>query len=109
MICQDKKEHVSHISNVLGQLLTVDDKVELDAVKDAFLQLFRTDTKAALKTLFQQIQAPEQDDEKMREQAILFLKEKVMPLAPELINPYPDIEKYVAAEIEKVCNLYANH
>lgn len=102
MICQDKKEHVSHISNVLGQLLIVDDKVELDAVKDAFLQLFRTDTKAALKTLFQQIQTPEQDDEKMREQAILFLKEKVMPLAPELINPYPDIEKYVATEIEKL-------
>lgn len=102
LICQDKKENVGNISSVIGQLLVEEDKIELDTVKNAFLQLFRIDTMAAMTTLFQQIESQEQEDEKAREQAIAFLKERIMPLASELIHPNPDVEKFISNEIQKV-------
>lgn len=91
------------IANVLCQLLIEEDKVESDIIKNAFIQLFKIDSKAALTSLFEQIENVEQEDAKAREQAIVFLKERVMPLASELITTNPDAEHYIATEIQKVC------
>jgi hypothetical protein len=107
LICADKKEHVAHISNVLGQLLVEDDKVELDTIKKSFIQLFKIDTKAALQALFQQISSPDDQDSdvsgKLREQALLFLQDKIMTDKKELIDPHPEVEQLVSSEIQKVC------
>jgi hypothetical protein len=42
-------------------------------------------------------------DETQREKAIEFIKEKIIPLREELINPNEEIQKLVADNVKKVC------
>lgn len=48
LLCKDTKEHIPKISDILGQLLVVDDQLELQQVHMSLQQILKFDTKAAL-------------------------------------------------------------
>ncbi|KAH1047704.1 hypothetical protein J1N35_038488, partial [Gossypium stocksii] len=66
LFCKDTKEYISKIVDILGQLLTVDEIVERDAIHKAFMSVLRQDVKGnSLTALFKHIwnvEEPSQDD-----------------------------------------------
>jgi hypothetical protein len=107
-LSKDKPDLVSQIADVLGQLFSEDDKLELDIIRNAFLAVFRIDIKNALKSLFNQIalHAPgkKDADPRIRERMIQFLQDKVLANFKQLVSTesIKDVESIVSAEIVKL-------
>ncbi|KAG1330485.1 apoptosis inhibitor 5-like protein API5 [Cocos nucifera] len=98
LLCKDTPEHVSKIVDVLGQLLTVEENVERDAVHKAIMSLLRQDAKASLTALFKHVEI---GMELVREKVICFLKDKVFPLKAELLKPQIEMERHVTDLVKK--------
>ncbi|XP_008778354.1 apoptosis inhibitor 5-like protein API5 [Phoenix dactylifera] len=98
LLCKDTPEHVSKIVDVLGQLLTVEENVERDAVHKAIMSLLRQDAKASLTALFKHVEI---GMELVREKVICFLKDKVFPLKAELLKPQVEMERHITDLVKK--------
>ncbi|XP_010916054.1 apoptosis inhibitor 5-like protein API5 [Elaeis guineensis] len=98
LLCKDIPEHVSKIVDVLGQLLTVEENVERDAVHKAIMSLLRQDAKASVTALFKHV---EMGMELVREKVICFLRDKVFPLKAELFKPQVEMERHVSDLVKK--------
>ncbi|KAG1334959.1 Apoptosis inhibitor 5-like protein API5 [Cocos nucifera] len=135
LLCKDIPEHVSKIVDVLGQLLTVEENVERDAVHKAIVSLLRQDAKdhgfqyfpvwsvlvamylagpvpapstgwhASLTALFKHVEI---GMELVREKVICFLRDKVFPLKAELFKPQVEMERHVTDLVKKVSFLHYN-
>ncbi|KAF4523882.1 hypothetical protein B566_EDAN010200 [Ephemera danica] len=95
--CRDHKEYSRKISDILAQLLQVEDSGELSVVYTALMNLFKIEAKGTLAGLYNQILTGE---EIVRERCIKFLASKYRHLESDVINK--EAEDFVIAETRKV-------
>ncbi|PIA31324.1 hypothetical protein AQUCO_05100098v1 [Aquilegia coerulea] len=103
LLCKDTPEYVPKIVDVLGQLLPAEENVERDALNKALMCLVRQDTKASLTALFKHLQSTDEPhiDERVREQVLSFIKDKVFPLKAELLRPQEQMERHMTDLVKK--------
>ncbi|KAK8546789.1 hypothetical protein V6N13_093832 [Hibiscus sabdariffa] len=103
LFCKDKKEYISKIVDILGQLLTADEIVERDAVHKALMSVLRQDVKESLSALFRHIWNVEESnqDDTIRDKVLCFIRDKVFPLKAELLRPQDEMEKHITDLIKK--------
>eukprot|EP00898_Chlorokybus_atmophyticus_P006273 jgi/Chlat1/6647/Chrsp49S06144 len=99
LLCKSTPQQVPKVADVLGQLLLTEDSLELDNVKKALLSVIRTDAKAAITALFNQIITGE---EALREKVLKYVQVSVLPMRVELIKPQADMERFFTDHIKKV-------
>ncbi|XP_023641268.1 uncharacterized protein LOC17891538 isoform X3 [Capsella rubella] len=101
LFCKDTPEFVSEIVDVLVQCLDTDQQEQLDAVHGAFMSLFQQDTKAAsLTALFKHTEANLTTDQ-ICVKVLHYIRDKVLPLKGELLNPQEEIERHITDLIKK--------
>ncbi|KAE8689847.1 hypothetical protein F3Y22_tig00110931pilonHSYRG00180 [Hibiscus syriacus] len=97
LFCKDKKEYISKIVDILGQLLTADEIVERDAVHKAVMSVLRQDVKESLTALFKHVWNIEESsqDDTIRDKVLCFIRDKVFPLKDELLRPQDEMEMHI--------------
>jgi len=97
-LCRGRLELVPKVSDILAQLLQMEDPGELAAVQNSLVALLKTDSKGTLTGLFYQIQNSE--DELVRERCIRFLHGKARTLGSDVFTP--EIEVLIISESKKI-------
>ncbi|CAL4110292.1 unnamed protein product [Meganyctiphanes norvegica] len=97
-LCRGRLELVPKVSDILAQLLQMEDPGELSAVQSSLVALLKTDSKGTLTGLFYQIQNSE--DELVRERCARFLHGKVKTLGSDIFTP--EIETLIVTESKKI-------
>ncbi|KAK9152926.1 hypothetical protein Sjap_000406 [Stephania japonica] len=103
LFCKDTPENVSEIVLTLGQLLTLGENVERDAVHKGLMSLLRQDAKASLTALFKLIESTDEPntEEAAREKVLAYIRDKVFPLKAELLKPQEQMERHITDLVKK--------
>jgi len=99
VVCKGKPSLVPKVSDILAQLLQVDDAAEINCVNASLVSLLRVHVKGALTGLFYQLESNPSDV--IRERVLRFLIAKV-PALGDVFNK--EIQIFIFQEAKKIIN-----
>jgi len=99
VVCKGKPAHVPKVSDILAQLLQVDDASEINCVNASLVSLLRVHVKGALTGLFYQLESNPSD--LIRERVLRFLIAKVPALGDVFTK---EIQIFIFQEAKKIIN-----
>ncbi|KAK4886572.1 hypothetical protein RN001_002843 [Aquatica leii] len=103
-ICKDNKNYTPKVSDILAQLLQVEDPQEYNIACSSIMQIMKIDPKVVIKNLFKQANEP---DSYARDKCLKFLVTKVKGLERSIITP--DVEDVIITEIKNSLHAVLAH
>ncbi|GJP35141.1 hypothetical protein CLOM_g19656 [Closterium sp. NIES-68] len=97
-LCKDTPEHLPKIADVLGQLL-IGEEPEHGVVQNSLMQVLRQDPKGSLAAIFKHIESSE---DKLRENVLSFIRDKVFPNKASILVPQAEMERHVTDLIKGI-------
>ncbi|CAI5458334.1 unnamed protein product [Closterium sp. Yama58-4] len=97
-LCKDTPEHLPKIADVLGQLL-IGEEPEHGVVQNSLMQVLRQDPKGSLAAIFKHIESSE---DKLRENVLSFIRDKVFPNKASVLVPQAEMERHVTDLIKGI-------
>ncbi|XP_031339697.1 apoptosis inhibitor 5 isoform X2 [Photinus pyralis] len=94
-LCKDNKSYTGKVSDILAQLLQLEDAAEHHIVCTSLTELLHLDAKSVIKNLFKQIN--ERDNE-VRDKCLKFLLTKVKGMDKSIITP--EVEDVMITEVK---------
>eukprot|EP00475_Leptophrys_vorax_P030691 TRINITY_DN4616_c0_g1_i1.p1 TRINITY_DN4616_c0_g1~~TRINITY_DN4616_c0_g1_i1.p1 ORF type:complete len:543 (-),score=58.06 TRINITY_DN4616_c0_g1_i1:8-1636(-) len=97
-LCKDTPEHLPKIADVLGQLL-IGEEPEHGVVQNSLMQVLRQDPKGSLAAIFKHVESSE---DKLRENVLAFIRDKVFPSKGSILVPQAEMERHVTDLIKGI-------
>ncbi|KAF5290551.1 hypothetical protein FQA39_LY14680 [Lamprigera yunnana] len=103
-ICKDNKNYTVKVSDILAQLLQVEDPLEYNVACNSIMQIMKIDPKVVIKNLFKQANEP---DSYARDKCFKFLVTKVKGLDKSMITH--EVEDVIITEIKNSLHAVLAH